>query len=160
MKKKNRKIALMIALCILGGCNQERVPQSESFQSNGSSSETKEILNNENTAIETSISSDDPSESEDSNPITVSNAPADTEEITTTAVNRADQLLQTIVERLECVESIDRFRGNTSVSQSEMTTEEIARLLTDQNIVCFYTFQIVDTLVYDHGNYSDEQNTH
>ncbi len=67
-----------------------------------------------------------------------------------------DEHLENMAAEMSCSESINRFRGNVKVSQSEMSSEEIARLLTDQNIVCFYTFQM-DSLIYYNRNYRDER---
>lgn len=67
-----------------------------------------------------------------------------------------DEHLENIVAEMGCSKSINRFRENVKVSQSGMSPEEIARLLTDQNIVCFYTFQM-DTLIYYDRNYHDEK---
>lgn len=66
-----------------------------------------------------------------------------------------DEHLENTVAEMGCSESINRFRGNVKVSQSEMSPEEITRLLIDQNIVCFYTFG-TDALIYDDQNYNDE----
>lgn len=67
-----------------------------------------------------------------------------------------DEHLENTVAEMGCSESINRFRGNVKVSQSGMSPEEIARLLVDQNIVCFYTFQM-DSLIYYDRNYHDER---
>lgn len=67
-----------------------------------------------------------------------------------------DEHLENAVAEMNCSGSINRFRENGKVSQSEMSSEEIARLLVDQNIVCFYTFQM-DALIYYDRNYKDER---
>lgn len=67
-----------------------------------------------------------------------------------------DEHLENMAAEMNCSGSINRFRENVKVSQSEMSPEEIAGLLVDQNIVCFYTFQM-DALIYYDRNYKDEK---
>lgn len=58
------------------------------------------------------------------------------------------------VSSLKCFSSIERFCDNVDVSQNGMNADEVIKLLTDKNIVCYYTFNS-DVMFNDYQKYDD-----
>lgn len=77
--------------------------------------------------------------------------PSVTQAVSPEKIHSIDEELKDRVADMSCSGSINRFRENVKISQSGMSPEEIARLLVDQNIVCFYTFAMDILIYYDYN---------
>ena len=72
----------------------------------------------------------------------------------TTEAKSIHMILQERISALKCADSLERFSDNINVSQEGMNIDEIIKLLSDQNIVCYYSFNS-DVLMHDYQNYND-----
>ncbi len=75
-------------------------------------------------------------------------------EIDTNKTKTMHELLQEKISTLKCSNSLERFSNGMNISQEGMKFEEIAKLLTDRNIACYYSFNS-DVLIHDYQNYND-----
>lgn len=142
-------LIFLIGLLFVSSCRLNTEPATKTIQNNTLKIDFQETFRDEMNADTTESNHTWIPEQE---PFSI---PSETSAFLLDETDLIDKDLKDRVAEMNCSDSINRFRESVKISQSKMSTEEILRLLIDQNIVCFYTFK-TSTLIYDDQNYNDE----